>query len=125
MLWVPNPTAMPTTPEPGDRGPDVEVELAQDHHQRDEEHEQADDVRAQRLEGVHPLPDLDRRQLLGGALGRLAVEQRLDDAVDEQAGEPDDDERDDDDEEDRHAGVAEPVEELVAGARRTGASPRA
>ena len=49
--------------------------------------------RAERVERVHPLLELDRAQLLGGALGRLAVEQRLDDPVDEQPGEPDGDER--------------------------------
>ena len=40
------------------------------------------------VERVHPLLDLDRGQLLGRALGRLAVEQRLDDPVDEDPREP-------------------------------------
>ena len=41
------------------------------------------------VERVHPLLELDGAQLLGGPFGRLAIEQRLDDAVDEQIGEPD------------------------------------
>ena len=42
------------------------------------------------------------RQLLGRPLGRLAIEERLDDAVDEDArGAHEDDSADDDDEQDR------------------------
>ena len=55
------------------------------------------DVRAEPVERVHPLLELDRAQLLGRALGRLAVEQRLDDAVDEDPGEAQRDDRGDDD----------------------------
>ena len=40
-------------------------------------------LRAEGVERVHPLLDLDRGQLLGRPFGRLAVEQRLDDAMDE------------------------------------------
>ena len=47
--------------------------------------EEAQGVAEQAVERLHPLLDLDGAQLLGRALGRLAVEQRLDDAVDEQA----------------------------------------
>ena len=57
-------------------------------------------ARAEAVERVHPLLELDRAQLLGGALGRLAVEERLDDAVDEDAGEAHGDDGDDDDEQD-------------------------
>ena len=69
---------------------------------------------AQRVERVHPLLDLDRGQLLGRALGRLAVEQRLDDPVRTTAGEHGDQhQRDDDDQEDREDRVLEEREQLV------------
>ena len=58
------------------------------------------DVAAERVERVHPLLELDGAQLLGRALGRLAVEQRLDDAVDEEPRQAQRDERDDDDDQD-------------------------
>src|SRR3712207_5366563 len=45
----------PDDAEPGDRGSDVEAQLAEDHDQRDERDERADDVRPQRVERVHPL----------------------------------------------------------------------
>ena len=75
---------MPTTPRPGDGRPDIEAELADDHQRRDRHDERLEDVRAEVVERVHPLLELDRGELLGRALGRLAVEQRLDDAVDEE-----------------------------------------
>ena len=71
------------------------------------------DGRPQRVERVHPLLDLDRGQLLRGALGRLAVERRLDEAVDEAPGEHDEDQRDDDDQQDRQDNVAGGVEQQV------------
>ena len=83
--------------EAGDGRPDVEPELAEDHQDGDGHDEELQGVGPERVERVHPLLELDRAQLLGGALGRLAVEQRLDDAVDEEPGEPQRDERGDDD----------------------------
>jgi len=62
---------------------------------------------AQLIERVDPLLDLDRRQLLGRALGGLAVQQRLDDPVDEDPRRVQRDDRDDDDDEDRQDRVLE------------------
>ena len=56
---------------------------------------------AEAVERVHPLLELDGAQLLGRALGRLPVEERLDDAVDEQSREAQRDERRDDDDQGR------------------------
>ena len=47
-----------------------------------------DDVRPQVVEGVHAFAQLDRAELLGRAFGGLAIEQRLDDPVDEDARQP-------------------------------------
>ena len=96
----PEPDRDADDPEAGDGRPDVEPERAAGSSgRRSTSDEEPDDVAAELVERVHPLLDLDRRQLLGRALGRLAVEQRLDDPVDEEPGEPQRDERDDDDEE--------------------------
>ena len=64
---------------------------------------------------VHPLLELDRGELLGRALGRLAVHQRLDDAVDEQPRGASSDERRDDDDEDRQDVLAEERQDVVQG----------
>ena len=70
--------------EAGDGGPDVEAELRRGSSaRRSTTMKNRRTFAAERVERVHPLRDLDRAQLLGGALGRLAVEQRLEDAVDE------------------------------------------
>ena len=63
--------------ETGDGRPDVEIELAQDHEPGDDDDEELDDVRGDVSIVSDPLADLDRRQLLRGPLGDLAVEQRL------------------------------------------------
>ena len=85
-------------PDAGHGRRDVEPEAAEDHQPGDDDDEEAEDVAAELVERVHPLLELDRAQFLGRALGRLAVQQRLDDAVDEQAGEAQRDVRDDGDE---------------------------
>ena len=54
--------------EPGDRRPDVEAELAEDHQSGDHHDEELERVRAERVERLHPLLELDRAQLLGRPL---------------------------------------------------------
>ena len=102
--------------EPGDGRPDVEPELAEDHQARDDHDEELERVGAERVERVHPLLELDRAQLLGRALGRLAVEQGLDHAVDEQPGEAQRDIGRDDDEQDGHDLMAHEVGDVAPGA---------
>jgi len=63
-------------------------------------YERLDDAGAEVVERVHALLELDGAQLLGRALGGFPVEQRLDDPVDEEAGEAHGDERDDQDQQD-------------------------
>ena len=75
-------------------------------------------LRREAVERLHPLLELDRAELLGGPLGRLAIEQGLDDAVHEDAGEPGDEERDDDRQQDRDDLLLERGDEL--GERRLG-----
>ena len=96
-----SPTAMPTTPSPATAGPMSRPSWPRTISAAMTTMKNWMALAAEAVERVHPLLELDRAQLLGRALGRLAVEQRLDDAVDEQAGEPHRDERDDDDEQDR------------------------
>ena len=93
-------------PEARDRRPDIEAELSEHHQRADDHDEELDRVRPQAVEGVHPLLELDRAQLLGGPFRGLAVEEGLDDPVHEQAREPHRDDRHDDDEDDRHEGLA-------------------
>ena len=91
----------PDHAETRDGRPDVESELTEDHQPGDDHDEELDDVRRQAVERVHPLLELDGAQLLGRAFGRLPVEERLDDAVDEQLREAQCDERRDDDDQGR------------------------
>ena len=101
--------------EPRDRRADVQAERAQDHQQRDDDDEEDDDAAAELVERVHPLADLDRRQLLGRSLGRLAVDERLEDPVEREPGDPDDDDRRDDDEQDLEALRAKGLGDVAPG----------
>ena len=85
----------------GHGGPDVEAQPAHHHQAGDDDDEEPQGVAEQGLERVHPLLELDGAQLLGRPLEGLAIQQGLDDAVDEHVGEAHGDERDDDDEHDR------------------------
>ena len=83
--------------------------FVQDDEQGDRDDQETEDVDAERFDRVDPLLDLDRRELLGRAFGRLALHERLDDAVHEYPREAQRDERHDDDEgdlTDRHQDVA-------------------
>src|SRR6185369_7870958 len=112
------PDGDPDDAEPGHGGTDVEIERAEDHDPGDQQDEAADDVGAELVERVHPLLDLDRRELLGGALGRLAVEQGLDDAVDQEGRDAYGDDRHDDDDEDPEAARPEDIDDRAQ--RRVG-----
>ena len=83
----PEPDGDPDDAEARDRRPDVEPELAEDISPAMATMKNCRTLATEPVERVHPLLELDRAQLLGRALGRLAVEQRLDDAVDEEPGE--------------------------------------
>src|SRR5206468_9520243 len=96
----------------GDRRPDLEVEDPEDLDTADDDDEGLEDVRPERVERVHPLADLDRAELLGGSLGRLAVHEGLDDPVDEDARRTDRDDGDEEDEQDGSERLAEEREEL-------------
>ncbi len=84
----PEPHGDPDHPETRHRRADVKPKLAQHHQPRDHRDEPLEGSAAEHVEGVHPLPELDRAQFLGRSLRRLPIEQRLDHAVDEDPGEP-------------------------------------
>ena len=105
------PDGDPDNAQAGDRRSDVEIERAEDHDRRDEQDEEPDHPAAELVEGVHPLLDLDGRQLLGRSLRRLAVEEGLEDAVDDQRRDADGDEGGDEDDEDPHAADAQRLED--------------
>ena len=87
-------------PRPAIAGAISTPEAAQDHQPGDDDDEELEQVRAERVEGVHPPPEFDFAELAGSALACLPVEERLEQAVHEAAGVAERNGRDHDDEED-------------------------